>query len=331
MVKDRVKSAVDQKKRLYWLDAMKAIGIILIVAGHYEPPHFEYLYTFSVQMFFIISGFLSNSSGNNNNKQFGKIVKQLVIPMFLLAVIYNVLFAIVQILLGNMNLTAFIHNLWGIVVGDAFALAGLWFVYTLIFVKILTIFLHKYSKPFVAVLCVVTSVILHHYSYGDYYNCYVNALLAYPCFYIGEIAGNYKERIDNINNKVLLISLIFSGLIVSLVAYNHNDTIWMYNGVYGSNILLFFIGSMAGTIMCFAICKLLLNRKTKYIMIIYEGTILILAFHGLIIRLTHHVNIGVAFYPISVLLVIIFIPFILLCKKYFPILLGFRGIKPTNI
>lgn len=45
-------------KRLLWVDYMKVIGMYLIIAGHFCTIGNKYIYTFSVALFFCISGFL---------------------------------------------------------------------------------------------------------------------------------------------------------------------------------------------------------------------------------------------------------------------------------
>ena len=44
--------------RLNWLDWMKVIGMYLIVYGHFSSYGHKFIYTFSVPLFFMISGFL---------------------------------------------------------------------------------------------------------------------------------------------------------------------------------------------------------------------------------------------------------------------------------
>lgn len=314
------------QERMHWLDAMKALGITIIIAGHYTPPHFEYLYTFSVQMFFIMSGFLVKSSRNGWLMELKKIVKQLILPMIVLAVIYNFFFAISQILLGETSLKMFINNLIGVMAGDVFALAGLWFVYTLIIIRVLSVFTHRYLKPIIAITFMVVAIYFCEDG-KEFHNAYINVLLAYPCFYIGELFGLQRDNINRINDFRTLILLISVGLAGTWLAYMFNGTVWMYLGGFGGNIGLFILGSLCGTMMCFGACKLLFSSPNKHILLIAEGTILILAFHGLVIRLTHHIDVGYLFYLGSVVMVIAFIPLIFICQRYFPILLGYRGCK----
>ena len=49
----------NQKQRMNWVDWMKALGMYLIVAGHFFSVGDKYLYIFSVPVFFVISGFLN--------------------------------------------------------------------------------------------------------------------------------------------------------------------------------------------------------------------------------------------------------------------------------
>lgn len=162
-----------------------------------------------------------------------------------------------------------------------------------------------------------------------FYNCYANAMLAYPCFYIGELLGKYRERIDRLSDTRILMLLIVAGFLGSIISYLLYGTIWMYAGGYGGNLTLFMLGSIAGTMMCFRLCKLLFNKTNKYTLLVADGTILILAFHGLVIRLTHQIDVGWWFFIEAIVMVTAFIPIINLCKNYCPVLLGYRGVKKS--
>ena len=48
------------KKRIAWVDWMKALAMYFIIAGHCWVPGNKYIYVFSVPCFFIISGYLSH-------------------------------------------------------------------------------------------------------------------------------------------------------------------------------------------------------------------------------------------------------------------------------
>lgn len=47
------------KNRIIWIDWLKVFGIFLIIWGHMFPPMItDFIYSFSVPLFFITSGFL---------------------------------------------------------------------------------------------------------------------------------------------------------------------------------------------------------------------------------------------------------------------------------
>jgi Fucose 4-O-acetylase and related acetyltransferases len=77
--------------RLHWIDALKGIGIILVVLAHYSLPiAFDtYIFSFHMPLFFFISGFLfdfvkyAESASNFVKGRF----KSLIVPYFCFAVI----------------------------------------------------------------------------------------------------------------------------------------------------------------------------------------------------------------------------------------------------
>lgn len=48
--------------RKYWIDVLRALGIILVVLGHVskEPNTVIFIYAFHMPLFFLLSGFLFN-------------------------------------------------------------------------------------------------------------------------------------------------------------------------------------------------------------------------------------------------------------------------------
>lgn len=69
--------------RLYWIDWMKAIGMGLIVYGHFSSLYDIYVYVFSVPLFFLISGFLSRRE--SDRKVFWKkLFFNLIVPLLII-------------------------------------------------------------------------------------------------------------------------------------------------------------------------------------------------------------------------------------------------------
>ena len=69
-----------QKKHFVFVDWMKVIGMYAIILGHFAPPILQYItYSFSVQLFFFISGFLFHKE-NDNRVFWEKNLRLLIIP-----------------------------------------------------------------------------------------------------------------------------------------------------------------------------------------------------------------------------------------------------------
>ena len=76
-------TTLESSPRQNWLDWMKAIGIVLIVYGHFFSFYNRYVYVFSVPLFFVISGFLCRRE--TDTKLFWKkLWYNLVVPLLLI-------------------------------------------------------------------------------------------------------------------------------------------------------------------------------------------------------------------------------------------------------
>ena len=125
-----------------WIDWMKAIGIYLVVLGHFYSYGEKFIYVFHIPLFFVISGFL-NKKETDVQVFWRKLWYNLVIPMLLMAVANFAYHCILQFFKGvfsPVDAYWFVRNLsFGMVAG----LDTLWFVYTLILLKIIYQFCHS--------------------------------------------------------------------------------------------------------------------------------------------------------------------------------------------
>lgn len=105
----------------------------------------------------------------------------------------------------------------------------------------------------------------------------------------------------------------------------------MYDATYGENVVMFFLGGLAGTMAVFVISYFLRNFKPNSLVVLSKGTIIILGFHQLFIRaysyFPSHFHTVLTDYIVAFVILLAFIPIIQLSERYFPILLGFRAIK----
>ena len=92
-------------------------------------------------------------------------------------------------------------------------------------------------------------------------------------------------------------------------------------------MLLFLLGGISGSIMIFAVSKLL-GHVSAFVAVISRGTIIILGFHKLFIY-----RIGLFFPPsyldivFAALIVFLFVPIIIMVERYFPLMAGRYRIK----
>lgn len=63
-------NSINNNERLYYIDAIKCIGIIFVILGHHlqgADSFIHWIYSFHMPLFFIVSGILFKISTNNHN------------------------------------------------------------------------------------------------------------------------------------------------------------------------------------------------------------------------------------------------------------------------
>lgn len=119
------------KERIVWIDALKMIGLFLVVLGHFLPSgNFckVLIYSFHVPMFFIVSGFLDALQGKGRRFRF----RALLVPW----IFWGVLSYLIPYMLGHKFSYSLIDSLFPI---KGFKLwnAPLWFLWALLWVDFL--------------------------------------------------------------------------------------------------------------------------------------------------------------------------------------------------
>lgn len=339
--KDDVQSAL----HLAWIDWMKAIAMFFIIAGHLRVPGFKYIYVFSVPCFFIISGFLSRVIPNAR-EFWSKLWYYLVVPMLLLFLINQVINVAVLVVNDGFSWNYLWKTCLLAIIGmhgenyAAGGLAELWFVYTLILCKVLLQYMPQKRKR-LWLLVINTFFLLLAICFTicgfNLYNAFVNVLLAMPFFCLGNYLSQFKTVLSNPSRKVLVILLLLGMLAIFVCGY-FNDIVMLYNCSYGSSLLLCLIGGVLGSGLVYASSFLLRNYLVGIVNVIGGGTIIILGLHqwvialfGVILRNMHVVLPNRLFLVLEALIVLcVFIPIIIFCKKHFPLLYGKLRLSKTT-
>ena len=318
------------KNRIYWIDWMKAIGIYLIVLGHFFPVGYEYIYVFSVPLFFILSGFLSHKE---DEKLFWKkLWFNLVVPL-LIIIIFNVgRYTAIHYIHGDLTIQNIIYSFIACFIGmggkgiDVAGLGTGWFVYTLIVSKII----YQKCPPQICIIlsvlfCFITILIV---DYRMPNNAYVNTLEAFPFFIIGHYCRNLETKVTHqIKIYHLLMIIVLSTLIVAFCGI-YNGYVQMFQNLYGHNFILFLVGGIGGTIGVWAFCRIL-GKTNCVIMIISKGTIIIMGFHVVFIKSFQKIlgHSFIADYCSAIILTLLFVPIIYFSERYFPYLIGKMRVK----
>ena len=133
---------------------------------------------------------------------------------------------------------------------------------------------------------------------------------------------NYKEILNALNNKAMLIVTFAFGLFLVALCNTYNGYVGLFCCNYGGNLFLFLVGAIAGTVMIWALSKLF-GCSPKAINVISRGTIIILGFHKIMIDLVWAFFTPSVFDVVfAILITLLFIPLIIAIEKYFPLLAG---------
>lgn len=318
------------RERLAWLDWMKTLAIYLIIAGHCYVPGYKYVYVFSVPAFFIMSGFLSKREFSFKELSV-KMWWNLVVPMFFLFLIHLSYVTIFRLVNGTFEVDYVWKRLIGATVGmQRPGLGVLWFIYTLVILKILLqIIPEKGEKKWLLITNIMFLFLafLYHGLNIDIANSIVNILLAMPFFSIGYILRPYKQVLNDCNIYAVPFVAVLGLVLIILCGY-YNDIVSLYKCTYGDSMALCLLGGIAGTTFLWSLSRMLERFLPRLVRIIGGGTIVILGLHGIMMSIFKMTvcNLisfdGIWIYAKSSLILIAIIPIIIFCKKHIPILYG---------
>lgn len=327
-------------ERQHFIDQLKAVSIFLIVFGHNDNSSVlgDYLTTFIVPLFFIISGYLTK------DKQFvllgdylKKMTRRLIVPYFLISFFLYFFWLFIErpfaITPGSgdpiKNLIGIFYSQgggeymeWGII---------MWFFPALFCISMIDFFVSKLDFKYrvipVLVLPVIGTLIFSVLGFHLPWNL-DNAMVLYPFYFW----GSFMKRIDicsHINGKEVWMFILLFVLFIIGAAYN--KPINYYYASFGS-VPMMYINGISGSMAFFVIFKIL--PSSKMITWVGENTLPILAFHFLTLSVIQ----GIAYYFFrvrleftilmsffyAILQIILLVPVIILLNQYFPVVVGLQ-------
>lgn len=325
-------------QRKIWIDWAKTLSIFAIVWGHCFPEGLcGFIYAFNVPVFFIISGYLCHREASFG-KCFDKTLHNLIIPYFILAAI-----KVAGPVIKHIGDGEWIWSVAAVIGGfhslnDAPGCSNLWFVYSLVIVKLLFQVSSGKRDIALAMACLAGAVVYNDILHLEWRWAVSNCLLAYPFFIIGNSLRD-KDIVKRlvISARQYRYGATFAAALLIAVTYivgTQNGQAKLYMGQYANNIVLFAIGALTGSMAVFVLSALLDGFRLKITRVISSGTIVILVFHRELLHpllkeigktdISSLLTVNTLVFVSAVIVVMAFYPIILLVKRFIPIVLGRR-------
>lgn len=332
--------AKDSSTRLNWLDWMKAIGIWLIIYGHFFSLFDRYVYVFNVPLFFIISGFLCKKEADSNIF-WRKLWFNLIVPLLIICTINYIIAGTKGFLTSDGNILPENPFLFygKLIIGLHEAVGTFWFVYTLALLKIILQYTRRvYIHILWLIIFLVFAYIINNndvdievWGINPFAHAWsiTNVFVSYPFFVIGHYMRKWKDKISNYKaNRYTFCWIVISLFLIFVCGHNHKY-VYLYICGYGDSIILYISGGLAGTIFIYFISKVLENIHWSWITDISIGTTIILGFHEHLISIFRHFfkTSSAVDLLLSICIVLLFVPIIRLCKSSIPIIMGKYRLK----
>lgn len=335
---------MDKRKDIPWVTQAKFLGLYLMILGHQnlvgeEPTTF--IFAFHMPLFFILSGMFSS------NRSFLLTLKnaweKLLLP-FLLMTLIVVSIQTVLWIKNKYDFSGLIPYLVGSLLspGKTFGTfrplcITLWFLLALAEVKLIASLLTKSIYQIIAIaVCLLLALFINKASLAlplalD------SMLLALPFYFMGKYAKNIFLK--DLGTARLFALAIASSIVIFLL-YHVNGRVDINNGIFGNNILLFYLNGLIGTAFIVYVLRvigdiipssmggvnLLINKTiAKWV----SGSVLTIAFSSRITNLIKPIlptlcgnDLGGII--IAFIVVVFLYPLIMLFRRFFPKALGYR-------
>ena len=333
-------------KRYLFIDQLRALAIYLIVFGHNDYSSYlgEFLSSFRLPLFFIISGLVGREKDNLSRNDFLiKYSQRLLVPYFIISSLLYVFWFFIGRHYGESNQMMYdpLRNLIGIFYaqgGPEYMNWGIpmWFLPALFIVSSIDFLACKLELKYQYILALVIPV-AGYYLYkllGFHLPWSIDVAMAvYGFYFFGKILKsiNFIDKLHNIRLSALIIAVAIT---VHVIGVQFNGRVLYYYGEYG-NLLVMYINGIAGFVWVFTLFSFLPSLPA--LAWIGRNTLPILAFHLLAMTFIK----GFALYVLgvevtlglwqsliySVLQISILVPAILFLNRYLPFMVGIETRK----
>ena len=267
-------------KRKSWIDALRAVAMILVIYGHLVPkwiPFFIFTNPVKVTLFFAITGFVFKNRTRSERDFYCNLFRKLIVPWLVFG-------ALPYVLLMPLKGPAFTADkLWAVISGENF-----WYMPCCIVAEIIWHYSTKFTKNPVQLavcsfgLCALgllaarTTTLLRTFTVDT-------ALVAQMFLYIGSFyKNNAKPLIDKSRKKPLGLAVFLSVYlalgILSLYLYPDQRIDIHANEYY--NLLICFVMIWIGILFLFTLADNYITRYPKWLLLVGQNTLVIYILHG---------------------------------------------------
>ena len=264
----------ETKPREEWIDYLRGIGIVLMVAGHASiwRPVNKWIFGFHMPLFFILSGFLFNRQ-KWLERGFWKFAaarfRNYIIPYFLwcaICFVINLPLFYIDYRHSNMLLAAIKNLGWiatSIYVEGVFVplnCTALWFL-TCLFLSQLAFYLLVNCKPLWQCVWVVVFIAINNvmnYFKAPVLPWHLDVALIGSVFMLIGYYIKEKTLLDKIRAIIIPVLMIIAASVIIM----WNDKVDMYFRQYGKDLLIFIIQA---ALMCYALMWICRSMHTLYL------------------------------------------------------------------
>lgn len=285
------------EKRLEFIDILKGIGIIFVIAGHLQNISTisrAWIYSFHMPLFFFISGVLFRKSNLKLNKKdyILKKVKSLLYPYLTISIffiVFNILTAIKNHS-GIVGIKQMIFSyLYSAKLYETNYVGALWFLTCLFSVEIMFYFIakisNKTSKKFIVIFIGIIGLVFGNFSSIRLPFGLDIGFTGLVFYYLGYVYKNTKSLVE-FNNKyyflMIIPNVIFMALnyrILKATIYKGRVDMLYLN--YG-NYLFFYISAITGILFLYGLSE---KIHSKLLAMIGRNSLVIMGFHLFIMTL----------------------------------------------
>ena len=218
--------------------------------------------------------------------------------------------------------------------------SNLWFVFSLIIIRLCCQLIDKKSCTILVVGCLVGAWLYNEVFHVELRWAAADCMLAFPFYvmgwYLSEMQAEKSLLPMSLTRRWYMAIGVLCLFVFVYVVGCYNGQAKMYMNLYGNSLALFMVAAICGSVALLGLSILLDRYGCKLLRVTSSGTILILVFHRELLhpllKWINHMDCGVAMGDFltalaSALVLVAFYPITLIVNRFFPIALGRRNIK----